>query len=199
VSGDDREAASGHDERGGGGAAEPVGTGSSVGIVPHAVETDRSSSVGSRRRWAGVVAAGAVATLAVIGSIVVVAGRDEEGVSNDTVGSSTPATSTTTAEVTVASAPRVTIALPPRAAVDQRAGDAGRAVATVALDVDAVVDYYTSSPPPPWRVLGEPVADGESTVVTLSNGGRRARVAISPDATTAGEGISRIVITYGAS
>jgi hypothetical protein len=99
----------------------------------------------------------------------------------------------------VASAPRVTIALPPRAAVDQRAGDAGRSVATVALDVDAVVDYYTSSPPPPWRVLGEPVADGESTVVTLSNGGRRARVAISPDATKAGEGISRIVITYGAS
>ena len=78
-------------------AAELVGTGSSVGIVPHAVETDRSSSVGSRRRWAGVVAAGAVATLAVIGSIVVVAGRDEEGVGNDTVGSSTPATSATTA------------------------------------------------------------------------------------------------------
>lgn len=95
---------------------------------------------------AALARAGAVATLAVIGSIVVVAGRDEEGVSNDTVGSSTPATSTTTAEVTVASAPRVTVALPPRASFD-----------------------------------------------------RRARVAISPDATTAGEGISRIVITYGAS
>jgi hypothetical protein len=78
-------------------AAELVGTGSSVGIVPHAVETDRSSSVGSRRR-AAVVGAGAVATLAVIGSIVVVIGRDEEGaISDDTVGSSTPATPATTA------------------------------------------------------------------------------------------------------
>ncbi len=84
-------------------------------------------------------------------------------------------------------------------AVETDRSCAGRSVAMVALDVDAVVDYYTSSPPPPWRVLGEPVADGESTVVTLSNGGRRARVTIRPDATTAGEGISRIVITYGSS